>query len=71
MRVPPSAIEGVDVMADGAFIANTQIAGFGALAIGQLKYVTQHKLLQRMLSSDVPMHIDYHDAYEFACANAK
>jgi methylene-tetrahydromethanopterin dehydrogenase len=24
-----------------------------------------------MLSSDVPMHIDYHDAYDFACANAK
>lgn len=69
--VPPSAIDGVDVMADGALIAGTNIAGFGALAIGQLKYVTQHKLLQRMLNSDVPMHIDYHDAYEFACANAK
>lgn len=69
--VPPSAIEGVDVMANGEAIANTAIAGFGALAIGQLKYVTQHKLLQRMLSSDVPMHIDYHDAYDFACANAK
>jgi len=69
--VPPSAIEGVDVMANGTLIGNTQIAGFGALAIGQLKYVTQHKLLQRMLSSDVPMHIDYHDAYDFACANAK
>lgn len=69
--VPPSAIDGVDVMADGALIAGTSIVGFGALAIGQLKYVTQHKLLQRMLNSDVPMHIDYHDAYEFACANAK
>lgn len=69
--VPPSAIEGVDVMANGETIASTTIAGFGALAIGQLKYVTQHKLLQRMLNSEVPMHIDYHDAYEFACANAK
>ena len=68
--VPPSGIEGVDAMTNGVAIEGTQIIGFGALAIGQLKYVTQHKLLQQMLASEVPMHIDYHDAYDFACANA-
>ena len=68
--VPPLAIDGVDVMSDGVQIKDTDIAGFGALAIGQLKYVTQNKLLKKMLESEVPMHIDYHDAFEFACANA-
>ncbi len=69
--VPPLAIDGVDVMADGVSVKGTNITGFGALAIGQLKYVTQNKLLEKMLESDIPMHIDYHDAFEFACANAK
>lgn len=69
--VPPSGIEGVDAMTNGVTIEGTPIVAFGALAIGQLKYVTQNKLLQQMLASDVPMHIDYHDAYAFACANAQ
>lgn len=69
--VPPLAIDGVDVMADGVNVKGTDIIGFGALAIGQLKYVTQNKLLEKMLKSESPMHIDYRDAFEFACANAK
>lgn len=69
--VPPSGIEGVDAMSNAVKIGDTAVIGFGALAVGQLKYITQHKLLQQMLSSEVPMHIDYHQAYEFACANAQ
>jgi methylene-tetrahydromethanopterin dehydrogenase len=69
--VPPSGIEGVDVMANGVKVGESQIVGFGALAIGRLKYVTQHELLKSMLASEVPVHIDYHDAYDYACANAK
>ncbi|HAF01680.1 MAG TPA: methylenetetrahydromethanopterin dehydrogenase [Methylophilaceae bacterium] len=69
--VPPSGIEGVDVMANGVKVGDSKIVGFGALAIGRLKYVTQHELLKNMLTSDVPVHIDYHDAYSYACANAK
>jgi methylene-tetrahydromethanopterin dehydrogenase len=69
--VPPLAIEGVDVMGNGTLVGGTNIAGFGALAIGRLKYVTQNKLLEEMLESDKPMHIDYHDAFDFACANVK
>lgn len=67
--VPPSAIEGVDAMSNGSMIAGTEIASFGALAIGQLKYVTQNKLLEQMLKSETPMHIDYHEAYAYACAH--
>lgn len=64
--VAPSGAAGVEVMSDGALIADTQIAGFGALKIGQLKYKTQQKLLQNILASDTPMHIDFNDAFEVA-----
>ena len=64
--VTPSGAAGVEVMSDGALIADTQIAGFGALMIGQLKYKTQQKLLQNMLASDTPLHIDFNDAFEIA-----
>jgi methylene-tetrahydromethanopterin dehydrogenase len=68
--VAPSGIEGVEVMTNGAHIGGTRITGFGALAVGQLKYTTQHKLLQQVLESESPLHLDYNQAFEFACANA-
>jgi methylene-tetrahydromethanopterin dehydrogenase len=68
--VPPLGVEGVDVMANGVNVGDSQIVGFGALAIGRLKYVTQHELLKSMLASEVPMHIDYHHAYDYACTHA-
>jgi len=64
--VAPSGAAGVEVMSDGALITDTQIAGFGALKIGQLKYKTQQKLLQNILASDTPMHVDFNDAFEVA-----
>lgn len=64
--VAPSGAAGVEIMSDGALIAGTQIAGFGALKIGQLKYKTQQKLLQNILASDTPMHVDFNDAFEVA-----
>ena len=64
--VAPSGATGVEVMSDGSLIADTQIAGFGALMIGQLKYKTQQKLLQNMLASDKPLHVDFNDAFEVA-----
>ena len=64
--VAPSGAAGVEVMSDGALIAETNIHGFGALKIGQLKYKTQQKLLQNMLASDTPLHVDFNDAFEVA-----
>ena len=64
--VAPSGAAGVEVMSDGALIAETNIHGFGALMIGQLKYKTQQKLLQNMLASDIPLHVDFNDAFEVA-----
>jgi len=50
--VLPSGVEGVDVSHDGVQLAGTGIFGIGALAIGQLKYATQHALLKQMLPQD-------------------
>ena len=66
--VAPSGAEGVAVMSDGGLISDTQIAAIGALMIGQLKYKTQQKLLQTMLASDVPVHLDFNNAFEVARA---
>ena len=69
--VAPSGVAGVDVMSDGGLVAdelikNAQIAGFGALMIGQLKYKTQQKLLQNMLDSESPVHLDFNNAFDVA-----
>jgi methylene-tetrahydromethanopterin dehydrogenase len=66
--VSPAGIEGLDAQCDGVKLGNTNILGLGALAIGQLKYVTQHKLLQQLLQGDNPVHLDYHYAFNIACA---
>jgi methylene-tetrahydromethanopterin dehydrogenase len=50
--VAPNGVQGVDVSHDGVLVAGTNIYGIGALAIGQLKYATQHQLLKQMLSQD-------------------
>lgn len=67
--VAPSAIEGVEVMTNAEVVKGTSMIGFGALAIGQLKYTTQNKLLESMLESEEALHLDYNHAFEFACAN--
>ena len=64
--VAPSGIAGIEVMSDGNWLAETQIASFGALAIGQLKYKTQQRLLQNILASDSPVHFDFNHAFEIA-----
>lgn len=47
--VAPNGVQGVDVSHDGVLVAGTNAYGIGALAIGQLKYATQHQLLKQML----------------------
>jgi methylene-tetrahydromethanopterin dehydrogenase len=64
--IEPSGAAGVEVMSDGSLIADTKIAAFGALMIGQLKYKTQQKLLQNMLASENPVHLDFNNAFEVA-----
>ncbi|HSR02089.1 MAG TPA: NAD(P)-dependent methylenetetrahydromethanopterin dehydrogenase [Methylophilaceae bacterium] len=68
--VTPSGIEGIDAQHDGFKIKDTDILGIGALAIGQLKYVTQQKLLQQMILGEKPVHLDYNNAFDIACAHS-
>ena len=64
--VPPAGAEGLDVFADGAAIAGTKAFGIGALAIGNVKYKTQHNLLKLMLESEKKQYLDFLSAFEMA-----
>lgn len=68
--VAPVGVQGVGVSDDGVLIADTQIYGIGALAIGQLKYTTQHQLLKQMLPSDQPFekpkYLEFMAAFKLA-----
>ncbi|HQN65305.1 MAG TPA: methylenetetrahydromethanopterin dehydrogenase [Methylophilus sp.] len=64
--VAPLGIEGVGVNDDGILITGTNIIGIGALAIGNVKYATQHELLKSMLDSEHAIYLDFLSAYEKA-----
>jgi methylene-tetrahydromethanopterin dehydrogenase len=64
--VAPTGAEGVDVKMDGLVIEGTKVLGIGALAIGDLKYKTQHTLLKQMLETDKPLYLEFMAAFETA-----
>ena len=64
--VPPLGVQGVAVSDDGVLIVGSQAYGIGALAIGQLKYTTQHQLLKQMLSADKPQVLEFMAAFRLA-----
>jgi methylene-tetrahydromethanopterin dehydrogenase len=64
--VPPSGIAGVDVMDSGVPLAGTQAVGIGALAIGNVKYQTQHRLLVQMHDSHTPLVLSFPEAFATA-----
>ena len=75
--VTPNGVQGVDVGYDGVLVAGTQIYGIGAMAIGQLKYATQHQLLKQMLPNnqmlsnerqqqDKPKYLEFMAAFNLA-----
>jgi methylene-tetrahydromethanopterin dehydrogenase len=63
--VPPSGIEGLDVMANGDAV-NGGPLGIGALAIGNIKYKTEFGLFQKMIAAAKPVRLDFRDAFAFA-----
>ncbi|MDE0153019.1 MAG: methylenetetrahydromethanopterin dehydrogenase [Gammaproteobacteria bacterium] len=71
--VPPSGIHGLGVMDDGSPIEDSQsgAVGIGALAIGNVKYQTQHRLLQQMREMEEPVYFHFEHAFEVArqCAS--
>ena len=66
--VPPSGIAGVDVMDSGKVMEKSpnKCRGIGALAIGNVKYKSQHECLKLMYTSDDPVYLDFEDAFKFA-----
>ena len=66
--MPPSGIAGLDAMQDCKELSGSSSGalGIGALAIGQVKYQAQSKLLKKMASTDKPVFLDFHDALELA-----
>ncbi len=50
--VPPEGIAGVGVMDDAKPLAGTAALGIGALAVGNVKYQTQHRLLVQMREAE-------------------
>lgn len=66
--VPPAGIAGVDAFHNGTAIAgsNSGAVGIGALAIGNVKYQAQNRLLKQMIETDKPVYLHFEHAFEVA-----
>lgn len=66
--VPPSGIAGLDAFDNGKAIDNSSsgAVGLGALAIGNIKYQTQSRLLKLMIESKDPVYLHFEHAFEVA-----
>ena len=64
--VPPEGIAGVGVMDDAVPLAGTLAVGIGALAVGNVKYQTQHRLLVRMQQADKAVVLSFPEAFAAA-----
>jgi methylene-tetrahydromethanopterin dehydrogenase len=64
--VPPAGIAGVGVMDDAQPLAGTAAVGIGALAIGNVKYQTQQRLLVRMREAEKAVTFGYAEAFATA-----
>jgi methylene-tetrahydromethanopterin dehydrogenase len=64
--VPPSGVEGLDMMANGAELTAHGTLGVGPLAIGNIKYKTESGLFQRMIAATKPVTFDFRDAFQLA-----
>lgn len=66
--VPPEGIAGVGVMDNAKPIAGTQALGIGALAVGNVKYQTQHRLLVQMREAEKAVTLGFAEALATARA---
>lgn len=66
--VPPAGIVGVGPMDDGVPLPGAPggAVAVGALAIGNIKYQVQRRLLVRMRESEQPQYLHYEQAFEVA-----
>jgi methylene-tetrahydromethanopterin dehydrogenase len=68
--VPPSGLEGIDAFADGTPIQGTDGVGVGALAVGNVKFKTEHGLLTSMRDAEPRRYIGVAEAFEAARQHA-
>jgi len=62
--VPPAGIAGIHANDNGVLLDQPKDAiGIGALAIGNIKYKLQHKLLELILETENPVYLDFRDAF--------
>jgi methylene-tetrahydromethanopterin dehydrogenase len=66
--VPPEGIAGVGVMDDAKPLAGTGAVGIGALAVGNVKYQTQHRLLVQMCEAEKAVVLSFGEAFAVARA---
>ncbi len=66
--IPPSGISGLDPFHNGKAITGSTsgAVGLGALAIGNIKYKTQSRLLTQMIESNEPVYLHFEHAFEVA-----
>jgi methylene-tetrahydromethanopterin dehydrogenase len=65
--VPPLGIEGIKRSHFGEPLAHAEQApgavGIGALAVGDVKYKLQNKLLRMLLETEQPLYLDFREAF--------
>ena len=66
--VPPEGVAGVGVMDDAVPLVGTQAVGIGALAVGNVKYQTQHRMLVQMREAKAPVSLGFVEAFGTARA---
>ncbi len=66
--IPPSGIAGLDPFDNGKVFTNSPsgAVGVGALAIDNIKYQAQNRLLRKMIDSDKPIYLHFEHAFEIA-----
>ena len=69
--VPPSGLEGFDAFADGAPIEGTGGVGVGALAVGNVKFQTEHELLASMHDAEPRVYVGIDEALTTARRHAQ
>jgi methylene-tetrahydromethanopterin dehydrogenase len=68
--VPPAGLEGIDAFADGTPIEGTGGVGVGALAVGNVKFKTEHELLASMRDAQPRRYLGVTEAFEAARRHA-
>ena len=64
--VPPEGIAGLGAMDDAKPLPGTQALGIGALAVGNVKYQTQQRLLVQMREAQKPVTLGFAEAFAMA-----